>query len=205
MAASDITEQQRSFTSQKLDWMTGLSGDKRVNATAFEIGFTIAQCVNQTTGKAILSDQGIADRTGIHGRRVRQERSLLKATGWLMWKRTRNSNHYSLLFDNINRIADEQIVLSDARRERRLVSRIHRPERLPSAYLTNRERLPSAGLDRSASAARERLPSADIHLQGNTVSLSPSKEGAIQETDRDSGRAGLKGWGPKAQKRSNGI
>jgi hypothetical protein len=67
---ADAKAAQRSFTGDKLDWMTALSADPFMDARAFEVGFCIAQHVNAKNGIAILSDDTISDKTGIPKRWV---------------------------------------------------------------------------------------------------------------------------------------
>jgi hypothetical protein len=76
-------DQRRSFTGDKLDWMTALSADPRLDARAFEVGFCIAQHVNAQSGRAILSDDTISDKTGIPKRWVLRARQSLRDAGWI--------------------------------------------------------------------------------------------------------------------------
>jgi hypothetical protein len=136
--------QQRSFTGDKLDWMTALCADSRLGLPDFKVGFCIAQHVNVTTGCAILSDDTISDKTNINRRSVVRSRANLKAHGWIGWKRTMTANIYWTIGDNINAVTDHQILLRDARQERkkkliagrRVVSKV--------AYLNEVDRPPEA-------------------------------------------------------------
>jgi hypothetical protein len=71
----------RSFTSLKLDWITGTAYDRRLNAIAFRAGVIIAQHVNEKTGRAFPSEQLIAERTGISRWTVIRAVKLLQETG----------------------------------------------------------------------------------------------------------------------------
>jgi hypothetical protein len=117
----------RSFTSLKLDWITGTAYDKRLNAIAFRVGVIIAQHVNGKTGRAFPSEQLMMDRTGLSRSTVIRAVKLLQATGWLCVRRKRTfdpktrthrtRNSYWLRHENVPSILD---AIAAARRGRRL-------------------------------------------------------------------------------------
>ena len=115
--------EKRTFTSDKLDWVNALSADPRVSSEAFEVGFCIAQHVNQRTGKAILSVETIRDKTHVNLRSVHRCRMHLKELGWIDWVRTKTANVYVTLGLNMNAVLDHQLVLKEQRDERRQKSR----------------------------------------------------------------------------------
>jgi len=53
------------FTGDKLDWLTALSADPRIDARAFEVGFCIMQHVNKRTRTAFVSTETIGEKTNI--------------------------------------------------------------------------------------------------------------------------------------------
>ncbi len=126
---------QRSFTGDKLDWMTAVSADPRLDARAFEVAFCIAQHVNRKTGAAILSDDTIGDKTGIPRRWVLRARQALRETGWIDWQRTKTANVYWTKGENMNRVIDLQIMLRDARQEKRNRIKCARQDAPPVAHL----------------------------------------------------------------------
>ena len=111
--------EKRSFTGDKLDWMTALCADPRIDARAFRVGFTIAQHINMRKGVAFISDETISDKTSIPTRWVQRARALLRTTRWIDWKRTQSANLYWILPGNIDPVTDHQIMLRDARADRR--------------------------------------------------------------------------------------
>ncbi|MGY4237306.1 hypothetical protein ACVIIW_006253 [Bradyrhizobium sp. USDA 4449] len=167
--------QLRSFTGDKLDWLSALSGDPRLDARAFEVGFQIAQHVNAQTGVAILSDDTISDKTGIPKRWVLRVRNALRSAGWINWKRTKTANIYWTLGGQINQVTDRQIVLREMRQERRLKLRNAQQETPPVAYLKLQETPPVALPETPPVALPETPPVANIHLSRNTLDLTPSK------------------------------
>jgi hypothetical protein len=106
----------RSFTSLKLDWITGSVYDKRLNAIAFRVGVIIAQHVNGKTGRAFPSEQLIAERTGTSRWTVIRAVKLLQETGWLRIRRKKTfdpktkahkiRNSYWLRHENVQSIFD---------------------------------------------------------------------------------------------------
>jgi hypothetical protein len=166
---------QRSFTGDKLDWMTALSSDPRLDARAFEVGFCIAQHVNQKTGVAILSDDTIGDKTGIPKRWVLRARTSLREAGWINWQRTKTANVYWTLGDRINAMLDHQSLLKEAREDRRGRARSARQVTPPVAHLRRQDTPPVATRETPQVANRQSPPVANIHLRRNTVEeLTPS-------------------------------
>jgi hypothetical protein len=166
--------------------MTALSADPRLDARAFEVGFTIAQHVNKESGIAILSDETICDKTGIPGRWIRRARADLRICGWIDWKRTKTANIYWTRGEQINAVMDHQILLKECREEKRAKLRTARQVRPPVADLNNQDRPPVADLtvpdrppvanrDRPPVANRDRPPVADIHLSDYTLVDTPSQ------------------------------
>lgn len=186
---SQVVEKQRSFTGDKLDWMTALSADPRIDARGFEVGFQIAQHVNAQTGVAILSDETIVDKTGIPRRWVQRARAMLRDVGWINWKRTKTANIYWIKSDNINAVIDHQVMLREARADRRARAKARRQVTPPVAHLTLGDTPPLAHPHSPPVAIRDSPPVAHIHLSGNTVVDTPSsmltKEEVVGEEDQD--------------------
>ena len=107
------------FTGDKLDWLTALSADPRIDARAFEVGFCIMQHVNKRTRTAFVSTETISEKTGIPVRYVERARATLRKAGWMTWRRTGTANVYSPLDGPMNAILDQQTLLKDQRDERR--------------------------------------------------------------------------------------
>lgn len=175
MTETKTKEQQRSFTGDKLDWMTGLSADPRLDSRAFEVGFCIAQCINQHSGLAILSDETIADKTSIPKRWIQRARTLLRECGWIDWRRTKTANVYWTKGDPLNAVMDHQIMLKDCRNERRKKLRKAKQDSPPVAHLKLKELPPVAIPDSPPVANRDSPPVANIHLSSYTFDITPSK------------------------------
>jgi hypothetical protein len=174
------SDQRRRFTGDKLDWMTALSADPRLDARAFEVGFCIAQHVNSKSGRAIVSDETISDKTGIPKRWVLRARKALKEAGWINWRRTRTANVYWTLGDRINAVTDHQIFLKDARTERQNKTRKAHQEAPPVAYLRRRETSPAALPETPPVAQGETPPVANIHPNNTPSVLHLQKKRSIQ-------------------------
>lgn len=166
----------RSFTGDKLDWLSALSADPRLDARAFQVGFQIAQHVNAQTGVAILSDETISDKTGIPRRWVQRARNALRSAGWIDWKRTKTANVYWTLGGQINQVVDRQIVLKELRQERRQRARTTPQELPPVAYLKLADMPPVAYPELPPVAHLDVPPMANIHLSNHTLDSTPSKE-----------------------------
>ena len=172
-------DQRRTFTGDKLDWMTALSGDPRLDARAFEVGFCIAQHVNAQSGLAIVSDDTIGDKTGIPKRWVLRARQSLRDAGWIDWRRTKSANIYWTLGDRINAVTDHQIILKEKRTERQSKARKARQETPPVAHLKYQETPRMALPETPPVAEQETPPVANIHLSSYTLSVTPSKEAGL--------------------------
>jgi hypothetical protein len=183
--AEDV-EQRRSFTGEKLDWMTSLSPDPRLDARAFEVGFCIAQHVNAQSGRAIVSDDTISDKTGIPKRWVLRARISLRDAGWIDWRRTKSANIYWTLGDRINAVTDHQIILKEKRTERQSKARKARRETPPVAYLKYQEKPPMTLPETPPVAEQETPPVANIHLSSYTLSVTPSSVNNDQGVEGDS-------------------
>jgi hypothetical protein len=166
-AAAKAAEDRRSFTSAKLDWLTALSADPRLDARAFQVGFCIVQHMNAQTWRAILSDDVITDKTGIPTRWVSRARQCLREAGWIDWQRTGKANVYRILVGCIAGVTERQIELKEKRAEKRKAGQIKIPE------------------------AHDRPRVADIHLQPYTFSVTPSKEHTIPEAQSATGSSGV--------------
>ena len=174
-------QQQRSFTGDKLDWMTAVSADPLLDARAFEVAFCIAQCVNKHSGLAILSDDTIGDKTGIPRRWIARARVALKEAQWIDWKRTKTANIYWTKGQRIDRVTDHQTLLKDSREERKKKLKTARHVLPPVAHLKLQDQPPVAHADMPPVAHRDLPPVANIHLSGYTVVDTPSKNMAYQE------------------------
>jgi len=180
VSATAESDQRRTFTGDKLDWMTALSADPRLDARAFEVGFCIAQHVNSKSGRAIVSDDTISDKTGIPKRWVLRARKNLKEAGWINWRRTRTANVYWTLGGRINAVTDHQIFLKEARTERQNKTRKAHQETPPVAYLGRRETSPAALPETPHVAESETPPAANIHANTTPSILHLRKKQSIQ-------------------------
>jgi Tfp pilus assembly major pilin PilA len=106
-------------TSEKLDWLTAVMADHRINVQAKVAAFSIMQHVNRETGRAFVSDATIADKTGMSRKTVVRGRNDLRAAGWITWKRTSTANVYAMFDEPVNAVTERQQNLKDARDERR--------------------------------------------------------------------------------------
>jgi hypothetical protein len=122
----DSKKQNLSFTGAKLDWMTAAAYDRRLKPIDFRIPFTIAQHINEKTGKGFPSRAEIADRTGTSVPTVKRTIKLLQETGWLTVRRKRTydpktrtwktRNFYWLRFDNVQIMFDHMTASKIGRR-----------------------------------------------------------------------------------------
>ena len=116
----------QSFTGAKLDWMTAVAYDRRLQPMNFRIPFFIAQHANDKTGKAFPSQETIADLCGINVKSVKRAVKRLHETGWLKIRRSRGydpknkkwetRNIYWLRHNNVQTMFD---LMADSKRGRR--------------------------------------------------------------------------------------
>lgn len=185
-AAEAEKAKQRSFTGNKLDWLTAVMGDARLHdARAFKVAFCIAQHVNQETGTAILSDETIGHKTCIPRTWILRARKALRECGWIDWKRTKTANVYWTLGDHMNSVMDRQSVLKGQRIEARArravanqvappVAHLRTTDGSPVTHLGNEDEPPATQPDAPPVAQRDVPPVANIHLDTNTVAVTPS-------------------------------
>lgn len=177
-------EKQRKFTGEKLDWMSALSADPEIDARAFEVGFCIAQHVNKETGKALLADQTIANKTGIPRTWVWRARKRLLDRRWMKWTRTRTANIYELLGDNMNGILDLLSEKKDRRDEARNKRRTIKRDTPQVDDLNTSDTPRVENLERSDTPQvdDQDVPQVDdqdtprvenIHLRDNTLGITP--------------------------------
>jgi hypothetical protein len=110
---------EENFTSRKLNWVGGVLHDRMVPPWAFEVAYCIISHLNAGNGRAFVSDETVADETGISVRTVRRARCLLRVAGWLRWRRTSTANVYEPLFGKINAMLDYILIKREERHERR--------------------------------------------------------------------------------------
>ena len=197
----------KTFTARKLDRLENIAADPRVKSAAFEVAFYISQRTNLRTGKAIISDEAIADETGQSRSNVIRARGELRSAGWLTWTRTQFSNVYELLDGPSGTVLDFRTMLRDQRREareglRRDVPPMKHPKRgddvppaehLCSADVSSAIHQDLADVPPAASPEvppvkqREVPPVEHIHLQTNTFILTPSEEQTSEEVVDDGG------------------
>lgn len=171
----------KSFTGDKLDWMTALSADPRLDARAFEVGFCIAQHINAQSGITILSDDTICDETNIPKRWVLRARQSLKHIGWIDWRRTKTANIYWTLGSQIEAVNDHQKILKEKRIERQSKARKARQETPRVAHLKYQETPQVELLESPPVAEQEMPPVANIHLRSYTIGLTPKERGLPAE------------------------
>lgn len=170
MTGAPHDDDAKTFTSRKLDWLDCLAHDPLVAPWAFEIGHCIMSHLNAKNGRAWVSDETLADKSGSSERTVRRARSQLRAAGWITWKRTSTANVYTPLFQKVNAMLDSIISKRDERKERRerrrRTTNSHRPK---LADHKPRDRTKMAGHDRPELTEHDRPELADIHLRVNTL------------------------------------
>jgi hypothetical protein len=164
-------EKQRSFTSDKLEWMSCLSLDPRISPHAFEVGFQIAQHVSASSGVAVIADDTLSEYTATSRQHVLRSRKRLRETGWLNWRSTQTANVYTLSFSNINAMLDLRISNKDARNERRLKRRAVAPTSQHKASGVT----PTSQQAVTPMSQQAVSPRSHIHLLSNTQELTPSK------------------------------
>ncbi len=117
----------RSIGSLKLYWLEKLmSARPEIDHPTYRVAACIAFTINQGTQQARISDLTVAHKTGICPTQVRVARMKLRDLGWLIWKRTRDTNLYKLLLleRNVRDIEDRQTILRDKRKEARKTRQI---------------------------------------------------------------------------------
>jgi hypothetical protein len=154
---------QRSFTGDKLDWMTALMADTSIASDAKVVGFCIAQHINAETGLAILSDDTIADKTGISKREVLRARMDLRSASWINWKRTGSANVYWTLGDPIQAIMMRQQSLKKVRDGKRQARAHGRSDVTALAHLKARDVTTLAHLPPSKTTTKPRDVTATSH------------------------------------------
>jgi hypothetical protein len=155
-------EEVKSFTAKKLDWLSALSVDPRVPSYAFHVGFCIVQHANARTGIAMVADGTVGDKTGLSRRHVQRARDLLRAIGWIDWKRTRTASLYHFKTDNLNSALDLLTMRRDNRQERwtERVEMRRRGRNTPGL-----DAPPRAQQDAPRETQQDAPPRAHIHLQ----------------------------------------
>ncbi len=170
-------KKRRSFTSEKLDWISALGGDPRINPRAFKIGVFIAQHVSMKTGVAILSDEVLTDKTNIPRSWVIRARKLLRETRWIDWKRTKTANIYWTSGENINRVLDLLAVRKDDRESARAERRSRRSA-VPRVKHLNGQDVPGVKQqDVPPVELRDVPPVGHIHLSTYTLEVTPEERG----------------------------
>jgi hypothetical protein len=149
------------FTGRKLDLLRAVRFDRTVSDYAYRVMSIIVDHLNEKTERTQLSDDRIAFETGSGWpRRVVRARRNLRDTNWLVWRRTRTANVYSVNFEKA------AAVLAVFERERS--ARRRKPSSIGEKRSEiGRERPISP--DRTFSADPDRTLASDIHLRGNTL------------------------------------
>jgi hypothetical protein len=149
------------FTGRKLDLLRAVRFDRTVGDYAYRVMSIIVDHLNEKTERTQLSDDRIAFETGSGWpRRVVRARRNLRDTNWLIWRRTRTANVYSVNF------AKAAVILSVLERERN--ARRQRPTNIEKRNETQIEPERRISTDRTFCADPDRTPASDIHLRGNT-------------------------------------
>jgi hypothetical protein len=170
----------RSWTSQKLDWLRCVSFDRTVKSFDFEVAFCIIQHANASGRTWPLSDETIAEEIGSGSvRNVYNARIRLRANGWFRWRRTGIGNIYEIRFEKVNSVLDALIVMREARKQRQKKRRIRDRDTQWASYLKPSDTQPPSG--------RDTQQVAENHLRD-----SPKEEGLPKKNSR--GRDTLSGW-----------
>lgn len=164
----------KSFTSDKLDWLNAIMADNLLNPTARNVGYWIAQHINERTGKAMLSDKTLSDKINVQERAIRRARNELKKRHWINWTRTQTANIYVLGSAPINRVSDLQIMLREQRAELRNQRKSRVSDRSKKTYLKPPERSLATG--QSGSNGPDRSAPNDHHTPIDyTLGLTPKE------------------------------
>jgi hypothetical protein len=139
-SASDARKVLATFTSQKLNWLTGIAIDPRLKPYAFKVAFTIARFFNAKSGIAVVSDETLQDETSLSRRHVQRARVALKDTGWIESSRTRTATRYAMKSVHLDQMDDLRTQRRDGRNERREARRAALLNAPPKAQL----RMPDA-------------------------------------------------------------
>ena len=120
-AKRKASENAKSATSEKLDWLDALCLDPRLRTSDFKVAFKLMQFRNAQTGLCNPSYETIADETGLKPETVRVCVKKLSKSGWIAVRRPNYSkpNVYGFLYDHVNPMLDRRIMLRDARAELR--------------------------------------------------------------------------------------
>lgn len=159
-------QQNKSFTSHKLNWLDCVANDRRLKHAAFKVAYAIMQHVNSETLVAWLSDDTLVDVTGISRAQVQRHRESLKEAGWLAWERTGNANHYTPFFDQMPAGLDD-ILAKRAKRKELRETRRRGVGGAPDAS-------PAMQLDASPVRQQDASPARHIHLESNTYDSTPN-------------------------------
>jgi hypothetical protein len=167
------------FTAQKLDLLTCIAFDKRVEPYAFKVAFCIAQHANERTGKAFIADETIVEKIGGTRRRVVRARIQLRAAGWFIWKRTRTANVYEPKYHQVERVLDMMTATADDRKERQ---KRRRRDVSPASHLNRPDVTPALHQDVT--------PALHIHLQENTLQKEETTKEELIKRDEERGMDG---------------
>ena len=124
---ADAIEQQakRTFTSEKMDLINAINADARISGNAYKVAICIINHVNEKAGYAFPSVETVGIKTRLSRSAVERALKLLRKTGWLRSRKVYDHktctqhNRYWVLADNLNAIADEQVILLEEAREAR--------------------------------------------------------------------------------------
>jgi predicted transcriptional regulator len=118
--SGEVTLSVANFTSQKLDLQKYLMADSRLKPADKLVAICILHHLNAQYGKAFVSEETIGDEVCISRSSVQRAIRRLKKTGWLASRKTITANIYGFSDRNINSMIDRQLVLREARQQKRL-------------------------------------------------------------------------------------
>jgi helix-turn-helix protein len=148
--------------------------DPRVYSEAKLVGICIMNHVNARNGQAWVSDETVADKICMSIRAVVRARKLLRQTGWLSWKRTKNANVYTPQFDKIEIVLDALTDKRDQRQERREKRRAKTAAHIPRVSHHRPSDTPQVShQDTPQASYPDTPPVAHIHLRDNTLEGTP--------------------------------
>jgi hypothetical protein len=181
-------DRKKQFTAAKLNWLDCVSSDRRLKPAAFKVAYAIMQHVNSETLVAWPSDETLVDVTGISRSQVVRHRESLRACGWLMWKRTKDANRYTLILDQVPEGLEYILTKRAERKERREARRAERTLGAPGVP-------PATQPVVSPATQRDVSPATHEHLRSNTYVLTPNntipslRSGVVSAEDADATRA----------------
>jgi Helix-turn-helix domain len=108
-------DDEKSFTSDKFDWLDAIMLDPRLKPIDFKVAYCIAQHLNAVSGLCNPSQRLIAELCDLKERTVRNSVARLVRAKWLVVHRPgRGSNHYRLDGTNVSPMLDRRTLVRES-------------------------------------------------------------------------------------------